>query len=194
MFGVILLIAATFVAVIVMGVNLSSKSDEIQKLKAELAKSRKDSGSEVLNIDAMYRVIQEEGYFPTKDSNGEISFKIKGTELRVGEFTGGFVYTRIYYNMDDMVTEFNAANEVNKSVVAVKALVFQEEDLLLFSVESYCHNVQGYREFFQRSIAILRHSLDKFGVEVQKFQEAQNKPSPIIEEKADICVEHKMLS
>lgn len=36
MFGVILLIAAAFVAVVVMGVSLSSKSDEIQKLKIEL--------------------------------------------------------------------------------------------------------------------------------------------------------------
>lgn len=58
MFGVILLIAAAFVAVVVMGINLSSKSDEIQKLKAELANSRKDSGSEPLDCDAMYRVIR----------------------------------------------------------------------------------------------------------------------------------------
>lgn len=80
MFGVILLIAATFVAVIAMGFSLSSKSDEIQKLKTELANPQKDSGSKLLDIDAMYRVIQEEGYFPTKDSDGDISFKIKGTK------------------------------------------------------------------------------------------------------------------
>lgn len=65
MFGVILLIAATFIAVIAMGVSLSSKSNEIRKLKAELVSPKKDSGCELLDSDAMYIVIQEEGYFPT---------------------------------------------------------------------------------------------------------------------------------
>lgn len=102
------------------GVNQSSKSDEIQKLRAELANFRKDSGSEVLNIDAMYRVIQEESYFPTKDADGEITFKIKGTKIVVGECADGFVYTRVYYDLhkEDILAGLNTTNVVNKAYVA----------------------------------------------------------------------------
>lgn len=196
MFGVILLIAVAFVAVVVMGINLSSKSDEIQKLKAELANSRKDSGSEVLNIDAMYRVIQEEGYFPTKDGDGDISFKINGTRIVVGECANGFVYTRVYYglNREDVISALFAANQVETTYVAIKSIVSEENGSLIFSVESYCLGVEVYRTFFQRSISIISDSIDTFREEMHKFDESQNSQVALTEEHNKKTGETKMLS
>lgn len=196
MFGVIILIAAAFVAVVVMGAILSLKSDEIQKLKAELASFKKDSGSEVLNIDAMYRVIQEEGYFPTKDSDGDISFKINGTRIVVGECANGFVYTRVYYGLhkEHILAGLYAANVVNKTYVAVKSVITEENESLIFSVETYCIDVEVYRVFFQRSISILADSMDKFGEEMQKYIDSQSSPVNLTEEHNDRVCGIKMLS
>ena len=181
MFGVILLIAATFIAVIAMGVSLSSKSNEIQKLKAELVSPKKDSGCELLDSDAMYRVIQEEGYFPTKDADGDISFKIKGTRIVVGECAEGFVYTRVYYGLDNesIRTALYAANVISGAYVAVKALIVEEIESLIFSVESYCIDVETYRAFFQRSISILADSIEVFQKEIQKYSDRQASPQLI---------------
>ena len=191
-----MLIAAVFVAVVVMGVNLSSKSDEIQKLKAELANPRKDSGSKLLDIDAMYRVVKEEGYFPTKDADGDITFKIKGIKIVVGECAEGFVYTRVYYGLDSesIQAAMCAANDVNMAYVAVKTLIVEKIESLIFSVESYCIDVDVYRVFFQRSISILAESVDKFEEEMQKYSNRQSSPSPLTEEHNNRVGEKKMLS
>ena len=196
MFGVILHIAATFVAVVVMGINLSSKSDEIQKLKAELANPQKDSGSKLLDIDAMYRVVQEEGYFPTKDSDGDITFKINGTRIVVGECAEGFVYTRVYYGLhkEDVLAGLYTTNVVNKAYVAVKSIINEEKELLIFSIESYCIDVDVYRVFFQRSISILADSVDKFEEEMQKCSDRQSSPSSLAEEQNNMHNEAKVVS
>ena len=196
MFGVILLIAAAFVAVVVMGVNLSSKSDEIQKLRAELANSRKNSGSEPLDRDAMYRVIQEDGFFPTKGTDGDISFKIKGTRIDVGECANGFVYTRVYYSLDkeDVISALYAANQVEKTYVAIKSIVSEENGSLIFSVESYCLSVDVYRAFFQRSVSIISDSIDTFREEMHKYDERQNSQVVLTEEHNKKTGETKMLS
>lgn len=196
MFGVILLIAATFVAVIAMGVRLSSISDENLKLKAELARYRKNPGSELLDSDAMYRVIQEEGFFPTKGSDGDISFKIKGARIDVGECANGFVYTRVYYGLDkeDVISALYAANQVEKTYVAIKSIVSEENESLIFSVESYCLGVEVYRTFFQRSISIISDSIDTFREEMHKYDERQNSQVALAEEHNKKTVETKMLS
>ena len=196
MFGVILLVAVAFVTVVVMGVNLSSKSDEIQKLKTELANPKKDSGCEPFDRDAMYRVIQEEGYFPTKDSDGDISFKINGTRIVVGECANGFVYTRVYYGLhkQHILAGLYAANVVNKTYVAVKSVITEENESLIFSVETYCIDVEVYRVFFQRSISILADSMDKFGEEMQKYIDSQSSPVNLTEEHTDRVCGIKMLS
>ena len=196
MFGVILLVAVAFVTVVVMGINLSSKSDEIQKLKTELANPKKDSGCEPFDRDAMYRVIQEEGYFPTKDADGDITFKIKGTKIVVGECAEGFVYTRVYYGLhkQHILAGLYAANVVNKSYVAVKSVITEENESLIFSVETYCIDVEVYRVFFQRSISILADSMDKFGEEMQKYIDSQSSPVNLTEEHTDRVCGIKMLS
>lgn len=196
MVGVIFLIAAVFITVVILGVNLSSKSDEIQKLKAELAKPQKDSGSKLLDIDAMYRVVQEEGYFPTKDSDGDITFKINGTRIVVGECAEGFVYTRVYYGLDSesIQAALCAANDVNMAYVAVKTLIVEKIESLIFSVETYCIDVDVYRVFFQRSISILAESVDKFEEEMQKCSDRQSSPSSLAEEQNNMHNEAKVVS
>lgn len=196
MFGVILLVAVAFVAVVVMGINLSSKSDEIQKLKTELANPKKDSGCEPFDRDAMYRAIQEEGYFPTKDADGDITFKIKGTKIFVGECAEGFVYTRVYYGLqkEDVISALFAANQVEKTYVAIKSIVSEEDGSLIFSVESYCMGVEMYRSLFQRSLSIIADSIDAFWEEMRKCNERHNSQVALTEEQNKRLGETKMLS
>lgn len=196
MFGVILMIVATFVAVVVMGINLSAKSDEVKRLKTELASSKKNSSRELLDSDAMYRVIQEDGFFPTKGTDGDISFKIKGTRIDVGECANGFVYTRVYYFLDkeDVISALYAANQVEKTYVAIKSIVSEENGSLIFSVESYCLSVDVYRAFFQRSVSIISDSIDTFREEMHKYDERQNSQVVLTEEHNKKTGETKMLS
>ena len=196
MFGVILMIVATFVAVVVMGINLSAKSDEVKRLKTEHASSKKIFSRELLDSDAMYRVIQDEGFFPTKGTDGDISFKINGTRIDVGECANGFVYTRVYYSLDkeDVISALYAANQVEKTYVAIKSIVSEENGSLIFSVESYCLSVDVYRAFFQRSVSIISDSIDTFREEMHKYDERQNSQVVLTEEHNKKTGETKMLS
>ena len=149
-----------------------------------------------LDSEKMYKVIQEEGYFPTKDADGVISFKIKGTRVDVGECPSGFVYTRIYYGLDKEYVQaaLYAANEVDKAYVAIKTLVVEENELLIFSVESYCKGAEVYREFFQRSLSILDDSIGRFHDEMHKLAEQQEKRDKLIDDRPQRKNESKMLS
>ena len=180
----------------VLGWVLSNKVDEIDKLKQEMKKMTGDNVNENLDKGSIYRVIQEEGYFPTKDTDDEISFKIRGTRFVVGECADGFVYTRLYYGIedDDVETSIHAANEVNKTFVAIKTIICHDNKTLIFSVESYCRNVQNYRCFFQRSISILGDSVDKFRDENDKFKGLLKYPSSVSEDQAGQVTEQKLLS
>lgn len=161
--------------VLMLGYKLSEKTKENEKLKANFELTNKVEDM-ILDIDKMYKVIQEEGYFPTKGTDGDIFFKIKGTRIEVGECAKGFVYTRIYYGLDkeDIQTALYAANQVEKSYVAIKILVAEENEALIFSVESFCQDVEVYRAFIQRSISIIADSMEKFRTEMQTFADAKS--------------------
>lgn len=196
MFGVILLIIATFIAVLAMGIKLTSQTDEVHRLKTEL--ENKISSSENAHIDSndILKVIQEEGYFPTKDSDGEISFMIKGTRLVVGECANGFVYTRVYYGFDrkSIQTGLHAANAANMTYVAVKVIVAEESESVIFSVESYCLNIEVYRDFFRRSLSILADTIEKFRAEIQIYDDCQTSNVALSEEQNNRFGEPKVLS
>lgn len=122
--------------------------------------------------DEILSVIREEGYSPQIESDGDISFKIKGTTLTFGTCANGFVYGRIYYNLkrEYRWPALLAAQHVELSYVAIKVLVVSECESLIFSVESLCGNKEGFRVFFNRTISILSDSVRTFADKFSEYE------------------------
>lgn len=112
----------------------------------------------------MFKTIQEEGYFPHTESDGDITFKIKGTTFSFGRCANGFVYGRLYYSLkkEDFWQALLAAQDVELSLVAIKVMIHPNSETLLFSVESLCRDKESFRSFFNRALSILGESVGKF--------------------------------
>ena len=126
-----------------------------------------------LTSEQLLTVIREEGYFPHTEDDGDVSFKINGTTFTYGTCAKGFVYGRLYYNLNgvDKWKALLAAQHVDLSYVAIKTLVVPENDSLIFSVESLCESPETFKLFFNRSIYILSDSVKAFS---QKMHELEN--------------------
>ena len=120
----------------------------------------------------MASVIREEGFFPHIETDGDVSFKLEGTTFTFGSCAKGFVYGRLYYHLkcEDKWPAVLAAQHVELSLVAIKALVVPDNEYLIFSVESLCADKEGFRTFFIRSLSILRDAVKTF---VDKFLETK---------------------
>ena len=137
-----------------------SKNNKMPKSSAELTPQE------------MLSVIREEGYFPRVEPDGAISFKIKGTTFTFGTCAKGFVYGRLYYTMkrEDKWPAMLAAQHVELSYVAIKALVVPENGNLIFSVESLCGTVDVFRVFFNRALSILSDSVGAFADKFHEYE------------------------
>lgn len=118
-------------------------------------------------------VIREEGFFPHIETDGDVSFKLEGTTFTFGSCAKGFVYGRLYYHLkrEDKWPAILAAQHVELSLVAIKALVVPDNEYLIFSVESLCAEKEGFRTFFIRSLSILRDAVKTFA---DKFLETKS--------------------
>ena len=125
-----------------------------------------------LTSQEMLSVIREEGYFPRVEPDGDVSFKIKGTTFTFGTCSKGFVYGRLYYTMkrEDKWPAMLAAQQVELSYVAIKALVVPENGNLIFSVESLCGTIDVFRVFFNRALSILSDSVGAFADKFHEYE------------------------
>lgn len=172
--GLIILYMIELVIVFVFGIVIFFKKRELDELDETCNYLRiKASSNSPLDSNAMLKVIQEEGHFPTRDPDGNIEFKIQGTTITASKIANYFCSTRIYYNIDkeSIQAGLYAANIVNQSFVAIKTLIKEDEGILIFSVESYCKSIEAYRDFFQSSLQILSESVEMFREEMSKISE-----------------------
>ena len=123
-----------------------SKNNKMPKSSAELTPQE------------MLSVIREEGYFPRVEPDGDISFKIKGTTFTFGTCA------------KDKWPAMLAAQHVELSYVAIKALVVPENGNLIFSVESLCGTVDVFRVFFNRALSILSDSVGAFADKFHEYE------------------------
>ncbi len=112
----------------------------------------------------MLAIIQDEGYFPRMENDGDVTFKIQGTSFTYGTCAKGFAYGRLYYKLrrEDKWAAMLAAQCVELSYVAIKILVIPDSESLIFSVESLCPSADEFRVFFRRSLSILSDSVGAF--------------------------------
>ena len=174
--GLIILYLIELVIVFVFGVDIFLKKRELDELDETCKHLRiKALSNAPIDREAIFKVIQEEGYFPTRCDDGEIQFKIQGSTLFAGECANGFCYLRIAYELrnEEIPAGRLVANLVNKRIIAIKTIVYEDDDLVLFSVESYCNGTDSFRPFFQRALSILNDSTVIFREEMNKASEQQ---------------------
>ncbi len=128
--------------------------------------------SSELTSKQIFSIIQEEGYFPRIEEDGDVSFKIKGTTFTFGTCAKGFVYGRIYYRLRrcDKWPAMLAAQHVELSYVAIKTLVIPDNESLIFSVESLCGTEDLFRTFFRRTLSILSDSVGSFADMFKEYE------------------------
>ncbi len=132
---------------------------------------KKEVALEVADTD-MFRIIQEEGYFPHKENDGDITFGVKGMVFTFGKCANGFVYARLYYKMDpeDKWLALQAAQYTEVSFVAIKVLVIPHKETLLFSVESLCNDPEVFRNFIHRAMSILSDSAIRYHAKLKELR------------------------
>ena len=135
-------------------------------------KMRKPRNSTELTDDEMFKIIQEEGYFPHKDSDGDIVFSENGMVFSFGKCANGFVYGRLYYKMkkEDQWLAMQAGQYTEVSFVAIKVLVVPHRETLLFSVESLCNDPEDFRTFLGRAKSILSDSAIRFHKRMKELE------------------------
>ena len=135
-------------------------------------KKKMSKTSTELTSQDMLSVIREEGYFPHVEPDGDVSFKIKGTTFTFGTCAKGFVYGRLYYTLksEDKWPAMLAAQHVELSFVAIKALVVPDNGSLIFSVESLCGTIDLFRVFFNRALSILSDSVGAFADKFHEYE------------------------
>lgn len=121
----------------------------------------------------MFRIIQEEGFSPHKEDDGDITFNVKGMVFTFGKCAKGFVYGRLYYKMDpdDKWLAMQAAQFTEVSFVAVKVLVLPHKETVLFSVESLCDDPERFRGFLHRAVSILADSTTRYHAKLNELKE-----------------------
>lgn len=74
------------------------------------------------------------------------------------------VFLRMAYELgnESMQCGRLVADLVNMRIVAIKTIVFEENEMVLFFVESYCKSTESFRAFFQRALSILNDSISPY--------------------------------
>ena len=135
-------------------------------------KLRKKAVANEVPDTEMFRIIQEEGYFPHKENDGDITFNVKGMVFAFGKCANGFVYGRLYYRMDpdDKWLAMQAAQYTEVSFVAIKVLVIPHRETILFSVESLCNDSESFRAFIHRAVSILAESTTRYHAKLRELK------------------------
>lgn len=119
--------------------------------------------------------LKEEGYAPTVNANtGDINFKMEGTNYVVDlnkEYKGPYLVTlSATFNMEtlsnsDKIKLFEIENTINTNFNCVKAsyLEYEGSHLLIFSIESFCHNSDDFKYALIRYLEFIKSAVKEFG-------------------------------
>lgn len=115
-----------------------------------------------------------EGYLPTADEQGGIAFKREGRVFLsfVGDDDPNYFNLYCYMNYEDVLTDkdkaLQAANEVNRTLKAVKITLLDDNDpsKISFGIEALLPSSDGFQGIFERALAIIGLSVDHFSAKI----------------------------
>ena len=123
------------------------------------------------------KFLREEGYLPSINSRtGEINFKMESTNYAIGldaDFKGPYlVILSATFNMDELSYSdkqklYEVENTINSKYNCVKASYLEYEDtrLLVFSIESFCHNSDDFKYALIKYLESIKSAIREFGEE-----------------------------
>ena len=118
--------------------------------------------------------LREEGYSPSiNTSTGDINFKMEGINYVVRldtDYKGPYlVILNATFNMDPLTSSnksklFETENTVNSryDCVKVRYLEYENTNLLIFSVESFCHNSDDFKYALARYLVLIKSAISDF--------------------------------
>jgi len=153
-FGKVLVITCSYIAAIAGLNHLLIRSRKFNSKKR---------GKEIADTE-MLQILQEEGYSPHSEDNGDMTFNVSGKVFAFGKCTEGFVYARLYYEMnpDDKWNAMQAAQYTEVSFKGIKVMLVPHKKLIMFSVESLCIDSESFRLFIKLAMKTLSDSVTRF--------------------------------
>lgn len=115
-----------------------------------------------------------EGYLPTADEQGGISFKREGRVMLsfVADDDPNYFNLYCYMNYEGVLTDREKAltvtNEVNRTLKAVKITLLDDNDpsKISFGIEALLSSPDGFQGVFERALAIIGLSVDHFSSKI----------------------------
>jgi hypothetical protein len=115
-----------------------------------------------------------EGYVPNADEQGGIAFKREGRMYLsfVGEDDPNYFNVYCYMSYGELVpnreTALAAANEVNRSLKAIKITLPDDNDpsKISFGIEVLLPTPESFQPIFERSLAVIGLSIDHFSAKI----------------------------
>ena len=126
---------------------------------------KKRSSDKELTIDKIMDCIRKEGYYPQKEDENYVIFKIQGEPFEI-YFDAGISYFQLYkiYVIDKNLipSAVRAALEVMKKFQLIKIYPYQRDEVnfLKFSIESNVLSFSDFDTFLPRYLQILFNSID----------------------------------
>jgi len=118
--------------------------------------------------------LTEEGYVPQTDGAGAIAFKREGRVFLsfATDDDPNYFNLYCYMNYGDLIASRDkalaAANEVNRSLKAIKITLLDDNDpnQVSFGIEALLADPSGFRAIFDRASAVIAISIDQFSAKV----------------------------
>lgn len=124
-----------------------------------MKKAQKSIERRSLNMTSMFRLMMEEGYYPTYEQ-GHIIFSIDDN-IATLDYEDGIMAVRIFFSIEEDTHEIfiEAGNSTMVDSVGVKPIVLDDRKTLMFSSETMCDNMREFKKFLPRSIRNIRDAL-----------------------------------
>lgn len=123
------------------------------------AQSSSQTNEEQVFRNGIERFLREEGFVPTIDTDdNSINFKREGESYWINVFGASPVYIEMHksgFGLEDTKREYliEACNKASNETRCAKAYVTQTS--VSFSVEVFCHSIEGFRKNFYSYIRTL---------------------------------------
>ena len=132
-------------------------------ISAMAASAQSSTNSAVRDVqNVVKRYLQNEGYQPTIDSDGDLKFKREGQNcwVIISKESDGYYYfvtqlSGISVEDDDVASAILAADRVTREKKVGKCCLNKEQSSVLFRIESFYQNASQYTNYLSRFLNIL---------------------------------------
>lgn len=140
------------------------------------------NNGDTLTTQDILQVIKEEGYFPVKEDDGAVRFKVNGTLLIVAMEGSDCVSIRVYYSMEEANLEpaTLAANKIMSRYLLVRPVVSHSGDSIVFCIDSFCPNADVFRKMLPESISLLGEAIESHHQEMERIRKQRSTSTEMI--------------